>query len=256
MATTAAFPAALRAEFIKLRTLRSTAWTLAAALTVTTGVGVMLSLLNRYASAPDGGEPLVDDPVFVSFSGMTLGQLAMILFGTLAVTGEYTSGMVRTSLQAVPDRALFLAAKTTAVGVTALAAGLLTAGAAFFAGQAALGPYGTSLGEPGVARAVLGACVYQALLAMFAVGAAMALRTALLSVGVLFPFFFLISPTLSLIPATRDVAPYLPDAAGMLIMQVESAPGPLGPWSGSAVMVLWVAAALAAGCLVLRGRDA
>ncbi|MFI0983307.1 ABC transporter permease [Streptomyces sp. NPDC021093] len=250
-------PAVLLAEFTKLRTVRSTAWTLLGAFAVTVVLAGCFSLLSRHASgriAP-GDDPGAD-PVFTSFAGMVLGQLAMVVFGVLAVSGEYANGALGTSLQAVPRRGLLLGCKAAVVGGLALVVGEVTAFASFFLGQAVLGPYGSSIGAPGVLRAVAGAGLYMALLAVFALGAATALRSALLSLGLLVPFFFLVSPILGALSTTGKVAEFFPDSAGIRIAQVVQQPGVLGPWSGLGVLVLWTAAALGAGAVALCRRDA
>ncbi|MFE9253904.1 ABC transporter permease subunit [Streptomyces sp. NPDC006879] len=251
--------AVLLCEFTKLRTVRSTAWTLFTACAVTVLLALCFSLLSRYATgqlASQESAGIAEDPVFTSFAGMVLGQLAMIVFGVLAVSGEYSSGLISTSLQAVPRRGLLLGCKAAVVGGAALVTGLVTSFTSYAVGQAALGPHGTSLAEPGVLRAVFGAGLYMALLAVFAMGAATVLRSSLLALGLLMPFFFLVSPLLGSLPKTKAVAQYLPDAAGMRIAQVEELPGALGPWSGLGVLVLWTAAALVGGVVALRSRDA
>jgi len=251
--------AVLLSELTKLRTVRSTAWTLLSACTVTVLLALCFSLLSRYASGQLASGEAADptgDPVFTSFAGMVLGQLAMVVFGVLAVSGEYSSGLISTSLHAVPRRGLLLGCKAAVVGGAALLTGLVTSFTSYAVGQAALGPYGTSLGEPGVLRAVFGAGLYMALLAVFAMGAATVLRSPLLALGLLMPFFFLVSPILGSLPRTQVVAQYFPDSAGMRIAQVEQLPGALGPWTGLGILVLWTAAAVVAAVVALRNRDA
>jgi ABC-2 type transport system permease protein len=191
---------------------------------------------------------------------MTLGQLAMIVFGVLVVSNEYSTGMIRTSLAAVPRRAAFLTGKVAVATTLALVVGLVTSFAAFFLGQAMLGsPLRTSLDSPGVLRAVIGGGLYMALIAMFSMGVAAMLRSPMLSLGILMPFFFLVSNILANVSATKKVGQYLPDQAGSRIMQVVPRVGdetPYGPWGGLGIMVLWVIAALAGGYALLRRRDA
>jgi ABC-type transport system involved in multi-copper enzyme maturation permease subunit len=249
---------ALRAEWTKVRTVRSTVWTLAAALVVTVALGVLISLVVRTTFDDlSARERLTFDPTLTSFAGMSLGQLAMIAFGVLVVSGEYGTGTIRASLAAVPRRGVLLAAKTVVAAVPALVVGEVTSFAAFFAGQAALGDHRTHLGEPGVLRAVVGGGLYMALIALFATGVAWLLRGPMLTFGVLIPFFFLISGVLANVPATERVGNWLPDQAGAQIMAVvDTGDRPYGPWGGLAVMVAWVAAALVAGWVSLRRRDA
>ncbi|MFG3495729.1 ABC transporter permease [Streptomyces sp. NPDC047928] len=247
----------LLSEFTKLRTVRSTVWTLSSAFAVTVVLALCFSLLTRQVSGQleQGADPAAD-PVFTSFAGMVLGQLAMIVFGVLAVSGEYSSGSIVTSLHAVPRRGLLLGCKAAVVGGVALVVGEVTSFTSYAVGQAALGPYGTSLTEPGVLRAVVGAGLYMALIAVFSLGAAAVLRSPLTALGLLMPFFFLVSPILGSLPATRTAAEFFPDSAGIRIAQVVQVPGVLGPWSGFAVLLAWTVLALAGGVLALRHRDA
>ncbi|MEU3449484.1 ABC transporter permease [Streptomyces thermolilacinus] len=258
----ASVPAVLQSEWTKIRTVASTVWTLASALVVTVAVGAALSALMRaqFDNLPEF-ERATFDPTLISFSGMTLGQLAMVVFGVLVVGTEYSSGMIRTSLAAVPRRALFLYGKVVVAGLLALAVGLVTSFLSFFVGQALLGEHRTSIDEENVLRAVIGGGLYMGLIALFSMGVTAMLRSSMLALGILVPFFFLVSQILSLVPGAREVARYFPDQAGSKIMQVVpnamgQDPSPYGPWGGLGIMVLWVVAALAGGYLVLRNRDA
>ncbi|MCP9957239.1 ABC transporter permease subunit [Streptomyces sudanensis] len=258
----ASVPAVLRSEWTKIRTVASTTWTLACALVVTVATGAGLSALTRarFEDLP-AFERAAFDPTLVGFSGMVLGQLAMVAFGVLVVGTEYGSGMIRVSLAAVPRRGTFLFAKVAVAGLLALAVGLATGFASFFVSQALLGEHRTSIGEENVLRAVIGSGLYMGLIAVLSMGVAAMLRSSMLSLGILVPFFFLVSQILSAVPGAKEVARYFPDQAGSKIMQVVpnamgQDPVPYGPWGGLGIMLLWVAAALAGGYVVLRRRDA
>ena len=163
---------------------------------------------------------LAFDPTNISFAGMGLGQLAMIVFGVLVVSNEYSTGMIRTSLAAVPQRATLLFCKLLVATVLVFLVGLATSFATFFAGQALLGEHRAYLGDPGVLRAVFGGGLYMTLIALFSMGVATMLRSPMLSLGILMPFFFLISNILGNVSATRKVGRYLPDQAGRKVMEV------------------------------------
>ncbi|MER5885564.1 ABC transporter permease [Streptomyces sp. NPDC001941] len=258
----ASVPAVLRSEWTKIRTVSSTLWTLVCALVVTVAMGAALcALMKSTFDDLKPAERATFDPTFMSFSGMVLGQLAMVVFGVLVVSTEYTSGMIRTSLAAVPQRATFMFGKVFVAGVLALVVGMATSFAAFFLGQALLGEHRTTLGADNVLRAVIGGGLYLGLIALFSMGVAMMLRSSMLSLGILVPFFFLISNILSAVPVAEKVARYFPDRAGSQILQVVpdamgSDEAPYGPWAGLGIMVLWVIAALLGGLLLLRKRDA
>ncbi|EST29046.1 hypothetical protein N566_22490 [Streptomycetaceae bacterium MP113-05] len=252
----------LRSEWTKVTTVRSTFWTLATGFVVTVGLGALISAVT--SSTFDDMPPeqkATFDPTFISFAGTTLGQLAMIAFGVLAVSSEYSTGMIRSSLGAVPQRGTFMGAKIAVSTVVVLVVGMVTSFAAFFLGQALLGEYGTSISEDNVLRAVIGGGFYMTLMALFSMGVAFLLRSPLLAFAILMPFFFLVSNILGAVEATRDVAQYLPDQAGSMIMSVvEGSMGsgdrPYGPWGGLLIMTAWVVAALLAGFVVLKKRDA
>lgn len=258
----ASVPAVLQSEWTKIRTVSSTRWTLICALAVTVAMSAALcALMNSTFDDLPEAERLTFDPTLISFSGMVLGQLAMVVFGVLVVGTEYSSGMIRTSLAAVPQRATFLFGKIAVAGLLALTVGMATSFLTFFLGQALLGEHRTTIGEENVLRAVIGGGLYMGLMAIFSMGVAAMLRSSMLSLGILMPFFFLVSQILSAVPGAKDVARYFPDQAGATIMQVvpgamNSGDAPYGPWGGLGIMLLWVAAALAGGVLVLKKRDA
>ncbi|MEV0178495.1 ABC transporter permease [Streptomyces sp. NPDC050625] len=250
----------VRSEWTKIRSVASTVWTLSLAVVVTVALGMLISALSRsqFDNMPVR-ERLSFDPTFISFAGMTLGQLAMIVFGVLVVSNEYSTGMIRTSLAAVPQRGTFLFSKIAVATGLALAVGMVTSFAAFFLGQAMLGSHRTQLGDTGVLRAVLGGGFYMTLIAMFSMGVASMLRSPMLSLGILMPFFFLISNILGNVDATKKIGRFLPDQAGSRIMQVVPRVDddtPYGPWGGLGIMVLWVIAAIAGGYVLLKKRDA
>ncbi|MCX5375802.1 ABC transporter permease subunit [Streptomyces sp. NBC_00091] len=257
-----AFSAVLKSEWTKIRTVASTIWTLASALLVTVGLSALLCFFvaSRFKEMPDA-EKLAFDPTMTSFAGMSLGQLAMIVFGVLVVGTEYSTGMVRTSLAAVPRRASFLFGKLTVATALALAVGLATSFLSFFLGQAILGEHSIGIGEDNVLRAVTGAGLYMALIALFSMGVTTLLRSSILALGILMPFFFLISTILGAFDTTRKVAQYFPDQAGSKIMEtvpdaLSQAQAPYGPWGGLGIMALWVLASVLGGYLVLKKRDA
>ncbi|KUN36079.1 ABC transporter permease [Streptomyces longwoodensis] len=250
----------VRSEWTKIRSVASTVWTLSLAVVVTIALGMLISALSKNEfDSMSRRDRLSFDPTFISFAGMSLGQLAMIVFGVLVVSNEYSTGMIRTSLAAVPQRASFLFSKIAVATGLALVVALATSFAAFFLGQAMLGPHRAQLGDPGVLRAVIGGGLYMTLIAVFSMGVATMLRSPMLSLGILMPFFFLISNILGNVSATKKVGRYLPDQAGSRIMQVVTPlddDTPYGPWGGLGIMALWVLAALLGGFVLLKKRDA
>ncbi|MEU3602003.1 ABC transporter permease [Streptomyces sp. NPDC006798] len=258
----ASVPAVLQSEWTKIRTVSSTVWTLASAFVATVAISAALCAVYNatFDDMPDA-QRLTFDPVLAGFSGIVLGQLAMVVFGVLVVGTEYSSGMIRTSLAAVPQRGTFLFGKIAVATALALAVGLVTSFVTFFIGQALLGEHRTALGDENVLRAVFGAGLYMGLISLFSMAVAAMLRSSMLSLGILMPFFFLVSQILTAVPKAKDVARYFPDQAGSKIMQVVpgamgSDKAPYGPWEGLGIMVLWIIAALIGAYLVIKKRDA
>ncbi|MGP4091655.1 ABC transporter permease [Streptomyces sp. KR55] len=250
----------IRSEWTKIRSVASTVWTLSLAVVVTIALGMLISALSKSEfENMSARDRLSFDPTFISFAGMSLGQLALIVFGVLVVSNEYSTGMIRTSLAAVPQRGTFLFSKLAVATLLALVVGMATSFVAFFLGQAMLGDLSAQIGDPGVLRAVIGGGVYMTLIAMFSMGVAAMLRSPMLSLGILMPFFFLISNILGNVSATQKIGQFLPDQAGSKIMQVVvpvDDDAPYGPWGGLGIMVLWVLAALIGGYVLLKKRDA
>jgi ABC-2 type transport system permease protein len=252
--------AILQSEWTKIRSVRSTVWTLALAFLVTLALGAVICLVfNNTWSSMSESDRLTFDPTNTAFFGMTLGQLALIVFGVLVISSEYSTGMIRTSLAAVPQRGSFYLAKVGVAGILALIVGMVTSFLTFFVGQSLLGSHKASIGDPGVLRAVFGAGLYMTLIVLFCVGTASMLRSPMLGLGILMPFFFLISPILSAVPKVKTVARYFPDRAGQKIIQVVPSSDnhtSYGPWGGIGIMAIWVLAVLIGGYVVLKKRDA
>lgn len=240
--------AVLHSEWLKIRSIRASYGSLIAVFAATLAITVLV-----FATVGEAELDGTDDPVFGAFYGINFAQIAAISFGATAVSSEYANGALRISLSAVPLRGLFYAAKTAAVAGAALAVGLVTAFAAFFAGQAFLGEDAIGLGEPGALRACVGAGIYLALMALFAAGLTFLLRSATAVLSLLIPFILIVGFVVGDIAGSA--ADYLPDRAGQQVLH-QAPEGSLGPWTGLAVTALWAAAALLAGWQAVRRRDA
>ena len=255
--------AAVRSDLTKIRTLRSTAWTLALTVAGCAGLAYLVSLSFR-SSYPTMSADTRErfDAVFPMFYSVTIGQLALVVFGVLAISSEYSSGTIRASLAAVPRRGLWYAGKVLAVGAVALAVSVPTVLITFAAARSALGPYGPALTDDGVPSAVVGAVLYLVLICLFALGVATMLRSAAYTLGILLPLFVLGSQGLGNVPRIRSVTQYLPDQAGTVILHLAGRPDSpeyarsYGPWTGLGILALWTLAALAGGYLLVRRRDA
>ncbi|MFE1287200.1 ABC transporter permease subunit [Streptomyces sp. NPDC058751] len=239
------FAPALRAELIKIRTLRPLLWGLLAVLAATVAFSALAGLDD--SDAPES------DPLFSAFFGVGFGQIAAVTFGAQAVSAEYQGGALRVSLAAVPGRGRWFLAKAVAIGAPALGIGLVTGVSSLAVGTSVLGSRADALTWQEELRGVVGCAVYLSLMALFAAGLAAVLRSGVATLSILIPFLLIVSFVVG--NASGSVADFLPDKAGQTVLH-ETWDGPLGPWSGLAVTALWAAAALGAGAWCVRRRDA
>jgi ABC-2 type transport system permease protein len=250
--------AAVRAEFTKLRTIRLTLVALASFALISLAIGGLEGWSVRQAI--DTHSPMLA-PDFsaaqAGFDGMMFGQLALIVFGVLAVTSEYGgTGMIGVSLLAVPARATYFGAKMVVAALATVLVAVPVAPLAFLATEAALGPHGVAITSPGVPRAMLGAVGYLALMCLLSAGFAALARNPVLPLVILLPLVLTGSQILSAIGATSRVARFLPDKAGMRMLAVHaSGGGKLSGAAGFAVLAAWSMLALGAGWLGVRNRD-
>jgi ABC-2 type transport system permease protein len=253
----ATFAHALRSEWTKLWTLRSTAFTLLTAGVLAVGLSVMFAsgATRRYAQDPDEF-----DPTGTSLQSYILIQLAISVLGVLVVTSEYTTGMIRTSVTAVPRRDRILAAKALVFSAVALVVGQVVAFASFLIGQAVLTGLGTphvTLSDLSVLRAVIGCGLYLAMVGLLGVAVGVLVRATAGAVMLMVAITLLVPVLTPALPQgiAKIVGKFGPFGAGTRIMDVTADPNLLGPWTGFGVLCLWVSAALAAAVAVFRRRD-
>jgi ABC-2 type transport system permease protein len=249
----------VRAEWIKLFSLRSSWITLAAAVVAVVGIGTLISYVtNTHWSHIPPEEAASFDPVGQSLGGVMLAQLVIGVLGALVITGEYATGMIRASLMAVPRRLPVLVAKVVVFASVTFVLMLASAFVAFLAGQAALGSHGTTLSAPHAVRAIVGVALYLTVVALLAIGLGFALRNTAGSIATLFGLLLVLPGLGRLLPVTWQphVLPYLPSNAGASVYEVHPESGMLGTWAGFGVFCAWAAAALLLGAFLLRRRDA
>jgi ABC-2 type transport system permease protein len=258
---TAHFADILRSEWTKIRSVRSTYWTIVAAVLASVALGALLCA--NYASRYDR-LPLQDrvgfDPTTFSLSGIYLAQLAIGTLGVLAITAEYSTGMIRTTFTAVPQRRAVLSAKAAVFGALALVLGLAMSFAAFGIGQAILHTrgIGASLGDPTVLRAVVGGGLYLAVLGLLGLGLGGLIRRTPGALAALFGVLFATSALVDLLPTSwrNDVIKFMPANAGSQIFTVYPSHDALPPWSGFGVFCLYALVALGVALLLVTRRDA
>ncbi len=287
----ASFAGALRSEFTKIRSVRSTYWTLIALILVCVGIGALsswgvASQMARLASGAGGpfhpgvqvgGPPpasviahlravRVGRAASTSLFGLLIGQLIIVVLGSLTMTAEYSTGMIRTSLATMPRRGTVFASKAIVFGGVALVVGLITSFLAFFVGQAIMSSQhiNTTLGHPGVLRQVIGGGLFLAVCGLLSFGLGAILRhtagAIATAIGLLFVVWilgnFLPSPPSGWF-GQADIDKWLPFNAGSGIWQNQiNGTNPFSPWVGFGVFCGYAAIALIAGLILFRKRDA
>jgi len=245
------FPQVARMEWIKLRSLRSTWWVLAATVAGAVGIAVAVGVNTEDAAA---------DLTNNALAGISLGLLLVGVLGVLVMTGEYSSGTIRTTLVAVPNRPLLLAAKAAVFAVVALVAGEAAGFIAFFAGGAALpaGIAGPSLGQPGVLRAVMLSGAGFCLVGLIGLGLGAMVRHTPAAIAVLVGGVYVVAQFVAVL--THSLMAYLPIAIVANSLTVvrpvaEDQVAFLSPWAGLGMLCLYAAGTLGAGAWLLARRD-
>jgi ABC-2 type transport system permease protein len=257
----ATFGDALRSEWTKLRSVRSTFWALAVTVVLGVGLGALISATaaHGYANSSAASKPSWD-PTALSLDGIGIATLAIAVLGVLCISSEYSSGMIRTSLIAVPKRGRVLAAKSTVFAAVTFIVGEATSFTAFFVGQALIGGHAphAALADPGVARAVVGAGLALAALAVLSVAVGALLRHPAAGIAAMVAVLFVLPAIAQALPDSwrNPVTEFWPTQAGGQIATVHQAADTLQPWPGFGVMCLFVAIVYAIAWTLLDRRDA
>ena len=247
------FRHAARMEWIKLRGLRSTWWALAVTIAAAAGIAVAVGV-----NTEDAAGDLTNN----ALAGISVGLLVTGILGVLTATSEYSSGTIRATLAAIPNRPLVLAAKAAVFGAVALAAGEAASFVAFFAGGAALPARiaGPALGQPGVLRAVvLGGAGY-CLIGLLGLGLGAVVRHTPVAVGLLVGGVYVAAQLgAALAPVLMPYLPIAIVANSLTVVRPGMAVGDvsfLSPWAGLGMLAAYAAVALGAGAWLLAERDA
>ncbi len=253
-------PEVLSSEWTKLRTVRSTYWTLFAAAVTTIGLAVLVCAIvaAQYATMTAKNKASFD-PIGSSLAGGYLAQLAIAVLGVLVITNEYGSGMIRATFAAVPQRLTVLGAKATVFAGVTLVVTTASAFVAFFAGQAILSSTGrgVSLGAPGALRIVVGTGLYLAVLGLLALALGTIIRKTAGAITSVVGMIFVLPALAALLPSSMNsVQKFLPSNAGQALIATTRTSTTLAPWAGFGVFCLWAAVALSIAGWALVHRDA
>jgi ABC-2 type transport system permease protein len=254
---------ALHAEWTKLRTAPGTALLLAASIVLTAGASALAAAIVKCPGS------CTADTTKLSLTGVMLGQATVATLAVLAMSSEYGTGMIRVTLAAMPRRQTLLAAKAAVLTAVVLAAGAIAVGTSLLAGRQLEPGNGfstyhgfvpLSLAHGPTLRAAAGSVLYLALIALLSLGAATALRDSAAAITVVLGLLY-IFPVLGAVVLNplwqHRIDRWAPMNAGLAIQSTRDLGAlPIGPWAGLGVLAAWAAAALLAGGLLLRLRDA
>jgi ABC-2 type transport system permease protein len=247
-------------EWLKLRSVRSTWWTMLVFAAGMIGLAILIMAHFRWATMP-AAQRAGFDPTNDSLAGLAIGQLALGVLGVLAITTEFSSGLIRLTFAAAPRRPLVLAAKTAVLAGVTLVAGEILAFVAWGLGEVVLkspAPHAT-LGQPGVLRAVLMGGAYPALIALIALGLGAVIRHTAGAISAVVGVLFVLP--LILVPLGTSIQNSVGQFMPMMIAEnsltaVKPISHSLSAGAGFGVLCLYAAAALAVGCWTLARRDA
>jgi ABC-2 type transport system permease protein len=249
-----------RSEWTKLHSLRSTRYALLATAVLSIGFGMIASAFtaSRWATM-SAADKASFDPLATSLLGVRFGVLAIGVLGVLLITGEYTTGMIRATMTAVPKRLPVLWAKTGVYALVALVITIPAAVIAFFAGQAILSGQNIQIAfsHAGVPGAIVGAAGYLTLVGLFAMGLGAILRNTAAGIATFAGIMFVVPPLISILPSSivNSIDPYLPSNAGQAMMEIGNHANTLSPAAGLAVFAGYVAVVIAAAAVLLVRRD-
>lgn len=254
------YAAAVSAEWTKVRSVRSTVWSLLTTMLITVGLGALLTaaVVARWDRL-DPIDRLTFDATARSLSGIFLAQLAIGVLGVLVIGSEYTTGSIRQTFAATPRRRTVIAAKATVLAIVSAVVSLVGCFAAFGIGQLILkGKHvGVSLGDPNVLRAVLGGAAYLTAVSIIGFSMATVLRRTPGALAALFAVVLVLPILSNALPSPWDnnVSKLLPATAGESLFSTRSAPDILTTPRALIVLALWIIVTFGAAMIAVARRD-
>jgi ABC-2 type transport system permease protein len=248
-------------EWTKLHSLRSTRWSVLAAVVLTIGLPAIFALVTSSHWGHMSPHERADrHPLDIALAGVNLSQLAVGVLGVLVITGEYATGMIRATITAVPKRLPVLWAKIVVFGVVTFALMLPSVLIAFWVSQAILARHHIlqiSLSAPGVTRSVIGGAVYLMLFGIFCMAIGAIVRNTAGGIATFVALFFVIPPLLNVFPTSwqNAINPWIPNSAWRSIFQLTHSSHSLSPAGGLAVTLGYIAFAVALAAFLLVKRD-
>jgi ABC-2 type transport system permease protein len=254
------------AEWTKIRSVRSTAWTLILFVIITIGLTALFTWVtvanwNGTHAAERNARALADPTSIIFGPSIYLGQLTICVLGALVITSEYSGGVIRASLLAVPKRLPMLAAKGVVFGLLIVVLAEIVAFGSFLVGSAILhSRVQVSLSDAGVLRATIGAGLYPMVFGLFALAVGALIRHTAGAISIAVCVAFVLPILAGLLPNTsffNHLNAYLPEQAGSQILEAHPPSGDLlTPWQGLGVFCIWTVLLLAAATYFQQRRDA
>jgi ABC-2 type transport system permease protein len=252
----------VRSEWTKLWSLRSTRWSLLAAFVSMAGLGPLVAAvqMSRWGHM-SLHERLSYDSLNTAVGGYHLAQLAIGVLGVLVISGEYTTGMIRSSLMAAPRRLPVLWAKLGVFAAVTFVTMLIASLISFYAVHAIVTQHHLQhpLSYPGALRTVIGAALFLTVLAVLCVGLGTILRSTAGGISTFVGLLFVLPGISAILPSSVNdaISPYLPLNAGTTVASHSfDNPHHLAVWAGFGLFCAYAAVAVAAGALTLKHRDA
>jgi ABC-2 type transport system permease protein len=256
-----AFHRVLLSEWTKLRTVRSTAWSLFAGILLTIAFPVIFAFVtSSHWGTMSPHDRANRHPLDIALAGVNVAQLAIAVLGVLAISAEYSTGSIRSTFTAVPKRLPVLWAKLIDYAVVSIVLMIPAVLVSFFATQAILARHDilqVSFTAPGIARAVLMGAVYVTLVGIFALAIGAIVRNTAGGIATFAGIFFVLPPLMFTLPTSWNnaISQYLPSEAGRQVFALHHAAHTLRPLTGGLVMAGYCAAAIVIAAFLLQRRD-
>jgi len=251
----------LLSEWTKLRSVRSSGWSLLVGFLLT----ILFPVLFAAVTASHWGHMRPQEradrhPLDIALAGVNVSQLAIAVLGVLVITAEYSTGMIRATFTAVPKRLPVLWAKTAVFAVTGFLVTLPAVLIAFVASQAILDRHHIlqiSFSDPGVARSVIGGAVYVMLTGVFALTIGAIVRNTAGGIAAFAGIYFVIPPLMNILPSSWNnaISPYLPSEAGRQLFSLTQGSHSLSPAAGGLLLAGYCVLGLVIAAVLLVRRD-
>ena len=252
----------VRSEWTKIRTVRSTMWTIAVTIVLGVGIGALVTAVTRSHWLSMGiGDRQSFDATATSLTGLLLAQFSIGILGVLAVSAEYSTGTIRATFSAAPNRTRVLAAKVVVFGILSFIVAEVTSFGAFFVGQFLLSAPAThaTISQPNVLRAVFGGGLFVCVLGLFAMGLGVMIRHTAGAISTFVGILLVLPIIVQALPQqlSLDVRKFMPDRIAVDMVTTKGRDFiAFSPWVGMLVLCLYAVGTLVIGASLLQSRDA